>query len=78
MRQTFDKSVPVMEQRIRVANMKQPGRKHNHVKGPTRSHEEKSGAKQWAHQQSIKARKFKDAVSAYWRGEREDYPCLKN
>lgn len=74
MRQTFDNSVPVVEQRIRVANMKQPGRKHNHIKGPTRSHEGKSGAKQWEMQQAMKVKKFKAKVSAYWRGELDEYP----
>ena len=74
MRQTFDKSVPLIEQRMRVAFAKQPGRKHGHRKGPTRSHEEKETAKRHAKLVVMKKRRHSALVSAYWNGLLDQYP----
>lgn len=71
MRQTFDKSVPLVEQRLRVANMKQKGWKHGTKR---RSWEAKEAAKSRAEYLLAKRRKMNERVREYWLGERENYP----
>ena len=71
MLQTFDKGVPLSEQRIRVAEMKSRGWKH---KTKRRSWKVKEAAKRRAGHIEIVKRKFKSKVAAYWRGERDNHP----
>lgn len=73
MRQSFDKKVPVIEQRMRVAGAKQVGRKHNHVRSHDKERTLEEGKRRAAHRRMTFA-KFKAKVRAYWRGEREEYP----
>lgn len=74
MRQDFDRSVPEMEQRLRVANAKQPGRKHQKRPGARANEARRASAKRAAALASAKFRKFKARVAAYWRGESDTYP----
>lgn len=77
MKQDFDRSVPLIEQRMRVAAAKEPGRKHQKRPGVKAIERRKLAAKRHAKMVADNLAKFKAAVSAYWRGERETYPRLK-
>lgn len=74
MRIEFDQSVSLLEQRLRVASIKEPGRKHQKRKGAKALEKEKASAKRHNKLKTIKARKFKNAVAAYWRGDLDSYP----
>lgn len=74
MRQDFDRSVPLIEQRMRVAAAKEPGRKHQHRPGIRANERKKLAAKRHAASMARKKAQFKALVAAYWRGERETYP----
>jgi hypothetical protein len=74
MRQTFDSSVPLMEQRLRVANAKEPGRKHQKRKGAKALEAAKARARRRVKLNSARHRKYKEAVRAYWLGQSDSHP----
>lgn len=71
MRQTFDKSVPLSEQRERVANAKVKGWKHG-VK--RRNWKVKEKGRNRAAFKKMQRDKFRAKAAAYWKGEREAFP----
>lgn len=77
MKQDFDRSVPLIEQRMRVAAAKEPGRKHQKRPGVKAIERRKLASRRHAALVAMKRRKFKELVAAYWRGDRETYPGLK-
>ena len=74
MRLEFNAGTPLHEQRIRVADAKQPGRKHQKRKGSKAKEKQRATAKRRTVLKAKKARKFKSDVAAYWRGELETFP----
>jgi hypothetical protein len=72
MRKDFPDSMPVEEQ-LRLSNLrKKVGRKHNHTIGPGKK------KKKLADQKKLAAEKRrKQKVSAYWRGDSDNYPKEK-
>lgn len=78
MRQTFDRSIPLLVQRMRVAGAKQVGRKHNHTIGPGKAAElARRKAKAKNTRANTLRRRFSEAVSAFFRGETDQYPERK-
>ena len=77
MRLEFDRKVPLLEQRLRVADVKQPGRKHQKRKGAKAKEKDKATAKRRHALELKKAAKYNALVAAYWRGQRDTYPRLK-
>lgn len=71
MRQSFDKKIPVWQQRLRVMNAKTPGHKHGTKR---RSWKVKEEAKKRALHLVAMKRKFKAKVREFWTGERDGYP----
>lgn len=75
MRQSFDKSIPAWQQRLRVMDKKTPGHKHGTKR---RSWKAKEKARRAAEFRKAKNRADKDRyhkkVLAYWRGERDEHP----
>lgn len=78
MHQDFDRSVPLVEQRLRVANAKQPGRKHQKRQGSRFKERQRASAMRNAKLMAVYASRFKALVAAYWRGELEIYPAPFN
>lgn len=74
MHQTFDSNVSRADQIIRVANMKCPGRKHQHRPGNKVKQRIALAAKRNAAKQLRKRRVRNAQVAAYFRGERDTYP----
>lgn len=74
MRLEFDSSVSLLEQRIRVAGAKTPGRKHQKRKGAKAIEKLKAKTRRRNMFIAKQVSKFKSEVSSYWRGERETYP----
>jgi hypothetical protein len=75
MRQSFDKKIPVWQQRLRVMDKKTPGHKHGTKR---RSSKVKEAARRKrlylaAKQKADKAR-YTAKVAAYWRGDSEEHP----
>ena len=76
MKQDFDSNVPRHEQLLRVATNKS-GHKHMHKKGPGRAGND--AAKKAAHKSQTLSRlrkRVSEAIRAYWRGERDEYPTV--
>lgn len=71
MRQSFDKSVPEWEQRIRVADAKRKGHKH---KSKRRSWKENEKAKNVAKNKLMLRQKFTAKVREFWSGLRDSFP----
>lgn len=63
MRQTFDKKIPVWQQRLRVMDAKTPGWKHGTKR---RSWKAKEKAKRVAEHKKMLRKKFKTKVRAFW------------
>ena len=74
MRQTFKAGIELKEQRDRVADAKQPGRKHQKRKGPTRLTEVHNAAKKTVVMRMGKVKKRSQQVAAFWRGELDEFP----
>lgn len=74
MRLEFDSSVPRADQLMRMSAAKQPGRKHNHKPSSRVCERRRAGAARATQIIACKAKAWKQQVSAYWRGERDDYP----
>lgn len=70
----FDSSVSKVDQILRSASRKQPGRKHQKRMGAKKKEKLKATAKRRAKLETISVRKFKDEVSKYWNGQRDTYP----
>lgn len=75
MRQTFDRKMPVWQQRLRVMDAKQPGRKHQKRKGAKAKERDKATAKRRAQLNAVFHRKFHEAVRAYYAGNIDCYPA---
>lgn len=71
MHQTFDKSVPEWEQRIRVAESKRKGHKHGTKK---RSWKAKEKAKNVTKHKLMLLKRFSAKVRSFWRGETDVHP----
>lgn len=78
MRLEFNAGTPLLEQRLRVADAKQPGRKHQKRKGEKAKEKERATAKRRAALKAKKASRLKAAVAAYWRGGRDTFPMVPN
>lgn len=74
MRLDFDKDVPLLEQIMRVSKSKQPGRRHQHKPGSRVNEKRKASRVRASKIRSCKAKKFKEKVAAYWRGELQTFP----
>lgn len=75
MQKTFNDKVPHAQQLLQAAGRKKVGRKHNHTLGPGRAATAaiKRRIAISAHKTAVH-RRFKEAVSEFWRGERDEYP----
>lgn len=71
MLQTFDKKVPLSEQRERVANAKVKGWKHG---AKRRNWKIKEKQRNRVAFKNMLRDKFRAKAAAYWKGERETYP----
>lgn len=78
MRLEFNAGTPLLEQRLRVADAKQPGRKHQKRKGAKAKEKARATTKRRLALKAKKAAKLKAAVAAYWRGERDTFPMTPN
>lgn len=74
MRMDFDSSVSKVDQILRSASRKEPGRKHQKRIGAKKKEKLKATAKRRAKLQTSSMRKYKEQVSKYWNGERDTYP----
>lgn len=75
MRQTFDRNVSLLEQRMRVAGAKQVGRKHDHRRGPGKAKEmSMRRAKNISDKKARIWKRFSLAVSAFFAGKSDQYP----
>lgn len=74
MKLDFDKSVTLQEQMMRVSKSKQPGRKHEHKPSSRVNEKRKASHVRALKIGSGKAKKFKEKVAAYWRGELQEFP----
>jgi hypothetical protein len=73
MLQTFDKKTPLWEQRIRVAEAKNPGWKHGTRRRPSsRKAQQKAVTRKLA--KDARARRYKAKVRAYWTGQSDKHP----
>lgn len=78
MRLEFDRAIPVQEQRDRVANVKEPGRKHQKRKGAKALEREKATRARRSSLKAVVMRKYKNKVAEYWSGSRLIYPKKPN
>lgn len=78
MRLEFNLGTPLLEQRMRVAGSKQPGRKHQKRKGAKSKEKDKATNKRRISLKAKMASKLKAAVAAYWRGELDTFPLMPN
>lgn len=69
MRQSFDKKIPVWQQRLRVMNAKTPGHKHGTKR---RSWKVKEKAKRVAAHKKIQRDRFKAKVRAFWAAKTDE------
>ena len=75
MRQDFASSMTTIEQLMRVSSAKRPGRKHQKRIGPARKgNNDMRHAGDSAKHRSVLARKYKDKVARYWRGDLDVFP----
>ena len=77
MKLDFDINTPLLEQRMRVAAAKKPGRRHHHKPSATVVQRKKESVKRRIKLASVQAKKFKNKVAAYWRGDVDCYPSFK-
>lgn len=74
MRLEFSSDVSLLEQRLRVANAKQPGRKHHKRKGAKALEREKATNRRRVKYESAQFTKYKARVAAYRQGSLDTYP----
>lgn len=78
MRQSFDKKVPLPEQRLRVALAKStrnhPKRHATGARKAAKRRKNKAKTTAMLAQQKKRRQKFQAAAKAYWKGERDEHP----
>jgi len=71
---TFDKKVSIADQLLRSSGRKKVGRKHEHNWSSKKVEKERAKQKKRVKYEAAKRKKYSVKVSAYWRGELDNYP----
>lgn len=75
MRQSFDKSVPEWQQRLRVMDKKTPGHKHGTKRRSSKAKEKARRKREFfLAKQKASQKRYNAKAQAYWRGEADEHP----